>query len=39
MERISGSWGKKILLLCSPQGLALSGMGQGSGFFRGREKP
>ena len=25
--------GKKSLSLCSPQGLALSGMGQGSGVF------
>ena len=33
MERISGSWGKKIPSLCSPQGLALSGMGQGSRVF------
>jgi len=33
MEQISGLWGKKIPSLCSPQGLALSGMGQASGIF------
>ena len=39
VERISGLWGKKIPSLCSPQGLALSGMSRVRGFFRGREKP
>jgi hypothetical protein len=33
VERISASWVKKIPSLCSPKGLALSGMGQGSGVF------
>jgi len=33
VERISGPWGKKIPSLCSPQDLALSDVGQGSGVF------
>ena len=33
VEQIFSLWGKKIPSLCSPQGLALSGMGQGSGVF------